>query len=41
MTARYKGGPYLIEQLVVEASVYPVDAHVGEEEEGQHAEKDA
>lgn len=41
MTARYKGGPYLIEQLVVEASVYPVDAHVGEEEEGQHAEKDS
>jgi len=33
--------PYLIEQPVVEASVYPVDAHVSEEEEGQHAEEDS
>ena len=32
---------YLIEQFVVESAVYPVDAHVGEEEEGQHAEEDA
>lgn len=32
--------PYLIEQLVVETTVYPVDAHVSEEEEGQHAEED-
>lgn len=32
---------YLIEQFVVESTVYPVDAHVGEEEEGQHAEEDA
>lgn len=32
--------PYLIEQFVVETTVYPVDAHVSEEEEGQHAEED-
>lgn len=32
---------YLIEQPVVEASVYPVDTHVSEEEEGQHAEEDS
>lgn len=33
-------GSYLIEVFVVEATVYPVDAHVSEEQEGQHAEED-